>query len=479
MKRYNSILMKKKRLTIRAFTAAAGAAAIMLLPGSTTAQQANRFSVKQAIDYALKNAVQVRNSLIDIQIQKQTNREITAAAFPQLSGSLSANYFPDVAVQSFPNFIAAATYGVLQDEGVKDGNGNPIISPSDFGIVQAQFGTKYTASGGVDFSQLLFDGQVFVGLQARNAAIDFAKKQSAVTGEMINVNVQKIYYQLVVGKRQATTIDANIERFEKLLKDTKEIYNQGFAEKLDIDKVSVQLNNLLTEKIKVDNQLRAGNASLKFLMNMPQKDSLVLTDSLSDEDLKANILDSKYDYADRKEYQLLQVGKKLGEYNVRRYKLSYLPTVALYGNYFKNAQRNKFDFFKDGPWFTSSLLGVKISVPIFDGFAKAARVSKAKLELQKTSNNLEQLQATIDNDVEQARLSFTSSLLTIDNQKKNMELAEKVYNTTKLKYEQGLGSNQEIYTAQTELKTAQNNYYGALYDAIIARIDFLKATGKL
>lgn len=446
---------------------------------SLQAQEVNNFTVQQAVDYALKNAVEVKNSLIDLQIQKQTNREITAAAFPQLSGTLSTNYFPNVAVQSFPNFIAAATYGVLEKEGVKDGNGNAILSPSDFGIVQAQFGTNYNASGGIDFSQLLFDGQVFVGLQARDASLDFARKQTAVTEELIKVNVQKIYYQLVVGRQQATSIDANIGRFEKLLNDTKKIYDNGFAEKLDVDKVNVQLNNLLTEKIKVENQLRAGNASLKFLMNMPQKDMLVLTDSLTEDMVKENVLDQAFSYTDRKEYQLLEVGKKLGEYNIKRYKLSYLPTVALYGNYYKNAQRNKFDFFGGGPWFTSSLVGLKISVPIFDGFAKEARISKARLQLAQTNNKLQQLQFSIDNDVEQAKLKLTSSLLTIDNQRSNMELAEKVYNTTKIKYEQGLGSNQEIYTAQTELKLAQNNYYGALYDAVIARIDFLKATGKL
>jgi outer membrane protein TolC len=443
------------------------------------AQQVNNFSVKQAVDYALKNSVAVRNALIDFKIQQQVNREVTAMALPQVSGSASVNHFPNVAVQSFPNFIAQATYGVLENEGVKDGSGNAIISPGDFGLVQAQFGTKYNASGGIDISQLLFDGQVFVGLQARNAALDFSKKQAAVTEEMINVNVQKIYYQLVVGERQKTSIHANIERFDKLLKDTKEIYNQGFAEKLDVDKVSVQLNNLLTEKIKVENQLAAGNASLKFLMNMPQADSLVLTDSLAEDELKADLLDQSFNYADRKEYQLLSVGKKLNEYNVKRYKLSYLPSLALYGNYYKNAQRNAFNFFNNGPWFTSSLIGMKLSVPIFDGFAKASRVSKAKLELEKTNNNMEQLKANIDNDVAQARLKINSAVVTMDNQKQNMELAEKVFNTTKKKYEQGLGSNQEIYNAQTELKVAQNNYYSALYDAIIARIDFLKATGKL
>jgi outer membrane protein len=452
---------------------------LILLQAQAGAQQVNSFSVKQAVDYALKNAVQVKNALIDIQIQKEINREITSAALPQLSGGFSTNYFPNVAVQSFPNFIAAATYGVLESEGVKNGSGTPIVSPADFGFVQAQFGTKYTASGGVDISQLLFDGQVFVGLQARSASIDFMKKQVAVTEEMIKVNVQKIYYQLVVGKQQITSIDANIDRFEKLLNDTREIYKQGFAEKLDVDKVSVQLNNLLTEKLKVQSQLNTGNASLKFLLHMPQKETLLLTDSLTEEELKANVLDKNYNYSDRKEYQLLEIGKRLGEYNIKRYKLSYLPTIAMYGNYYKNAQRNKFDIFGKGQWFTSSLIGLKISVPLFDGFAKAARVSKAKLELQQTNNNIEQLKASIDYDVEQSNLSLATALITMDNQKKNMELAEKVYNTTKLKYEQGLGSNQEIYTAQTELKVAQNNYYGALYDAIIARIDFLKATGKL
>ena len=451
----------------------------LLLQQTVTAQQVNNFTVKQAVDYALSNAVEVKNSLLDLQIQKQTNREITSAAFPQITGGVSVNYFPNVAVQSFPNFIAAATYGVLKDEGVKDGNGNPILSPADFGIVQAQFGTKYNASGGIDISQLLFDGQVFVGLQARDAALDFMRRQTAVTEEMIKVNVQKIYYQLVVGRQQITSVDANIERFNKLLNDTKEIYKNGFAEKLDIDKVSVQLNNLLTEKLKIENQLKAGNASLKFLMNMPQKETLILTDSITEEELKTNLLDKNYNYADRKEFQLLEVGKKLNEYNVRRYKLSYLPTVALYGNYYKNAQRNKFDFFSKGPWFTSSLVGVKIAVPVFDGFAKAARVSKARLELQKTTNSMDQLKGRIDNDVAQANFNLSTSLITMDSQKKNMELAEKVFNTTKQKYDQGLGSNQEIYNAQTELKVAQNNYYGALYDAIISKIDFLKATGKL
>ncbi len=447
---------------------------------SATAQKTHSLSVKQAVDYAMQNSIQVKNALVDVKIQKQTNREITAAAFPQINGSLSVTHFIDIPVQSLPNFIAPSTYQVLIDQGVKDGNGNAITFPAGgFGNLAFPFGTPWNANTGIEFSQLLFDGQVFIGLQARNAAMQFAQQQADITKEQINVNVQKIYYQLVVGNRQMTSIDANITRFNKLLNDTKEIFKNGFAEKLDVDKVNVQLNNLTTEKIRVQNQLDAGIAGLKFLMNMPQKDTLILSDSLNDEQLKENLLTGDYQYANRKEYKLLESAKKLGQYNVKRYQLSYLPTVALFGSYAKQAQRQSFNFFNDGTWFTSSIIGMKIVVPIFDGFAKQARIAKAKLDLQKTQNNMQQLEASIDNDVTVARLKITSALATVDNQKKNMELAEQVYNTTKLKYEQGLGSNQEIYNAQTELKVAQNNYYGSLYDAIIARIDYLKATGTL
>ncbi|HYC28131.1 MAG TPA: TolC family protein, partial [Chitinophagaceae bacterium] len=130
-------------------------------------------------------------------------------------------------------------------------------------------------------------------------------------------------------------------------------------------------------------------------------------------------------------------------------------------------------------WFSTALIGVHVSIPIFEGFAKDARIKRAQLSLQQTQNTLTDLQLMIDNEVEQSRINMRSALASIDFQKKNIELAEQVYEQTKKKYEQGLGSNLEITNAQTELRLAQNNYYSALYDAIIAKIDYLRATGKL
>ncbi len=458
-------------------TAAIG---FVLLYAGAFAQQQNNFSIQQAVDYAMKNATQVKNALLDVKVQEQLNKQITSAAYPQVNGSLGITHFPNIAVQSLPNFISPATYQVLIDEGVKNGTGGNITFPAGgFGNIAAQFGTPWNASSGIDVSQLLFDGQVFVGLMARDAVLDFYKKSVEVTQEQIKANVIKIYYQLVVGKSQLASLDANIDRFEKLLKDTREIYKNGFAEKLDVDKVQVQLNNIATEKVKIENLLKAGSSGLKFLLGMPQQEILVLSDTLNEAEIKDNILNDSYDYKNRKEFQLLSVAEKLGGYNVRRYKLSKIPTVAAFGSYSKNAQRQKFNFFNKGDWFTTSVVGIKIAVPIFDGFRKNALIAQSTYELQKTQNNIEQLKQSIDYDVEQSRIKMTSALLTLDNQKKNITLAENVYNTTKKKYEQGLGSNMEIYNAQTDLKVAQTNYYSAMYDAISAKIDWQKATGKL
>jgi len=450
-------------------------------PGPVANQDSTfELTVQQAVDYAAKNSRQVRNALLGIKLQKETNREITGGAYPQISASGLMNYYPNVPVQSFPNFIAQATYGVLVQEGVNKGNGQPIVAPGDVGVIAAQFGTRYTASGGVDLTQLVFDGQVFVGLQARKTSMEYASKTAEVTQEQVKANVYKIYYQVVAGRQQISTIDANIARNEKLLSDTREIFKNGFAEQLDVSKAEVSLTNLRTQKIRIENQLQTAALGLKLLIGMPSTNRLVLTDTLPEKMFTQDMVDTRFDYNERVEYEQLQLNRKLNEFNVKRYKLSYLPTLSINANYSQLAQRNEFNIFKSGePWYPSSYVGLNLKVPIFDGFVKDARVKTAKIQLEQTKNNLENLELQIDKEINESRLNLGSALVTMDFQKRNMSLAEEVYNQTRLKFEQGLGSNLEITNAQAELITAQNNYYTALYDAIVARIELLRVTGKL
>lgn len=444
------------------------------------AQEKHELTVKQAVEYAMKNSTQVKNMLLDVRLQEETNKQVTSNAYPQLSGRAGVTYNPNIPVQSFTNFVAEGIYEVIRTEDIRRGDGTAIKIPEDYGLIQAQFGTKYTANVGLDLSQILFDGQVFVGLQARATSMDWARKNVEVTEEQIKANVYKVYYQLVAGKTQIDLLDANIVRLEKLQHDTKELYKNGFAEKLDVDKIAVQIANLQTEKKKTQGQILNGYYGLKLLMGMPMKDELILKDTLSDNQIKEGVLEaSSYNYADRKDYQYAELGKKLNEFNIKRYNLSQIPTVSLSGSYSKNAQRNKFDIFNKGDWFTYSNISLNVSVPIFKGFYTQSKIDEAKLTLQKTENQIANLKLSIDNEVETARVDFKTAIEAMDYQKQNMKLAEDVYEQTKKKYEAGLGSNTEITAAQTDLKSAQTNYINALYDAIIARINYFKAIGKL
>ena len=430
-----------------------------LLQAQDAKNATHAFSLEQCVDFAQKNNVQVKNSLLAIEVQAQTNREIAAAALPTINTNLGGTNYLIIPTSLLPGQIFGGTPGTF---------------------IPVQFGTKFNANYGASIQQLLFDGQVFIGLQARATSMDLQRKNAALTQEAIKVNIYKIYYQLSASKTQLNILDANINRIKALAHDAEIMYKNGFAEKLDVDKISVQLNNLETEKLKANNSVAIGYMGLKMLMGMPVKDSLVLTDVINESSLTNDVLsDADFQYNVRKDFQYLNTVKKMNEFNVKRYQLSNLPTVSMSGSYSKNAQRSKFDFFEGGNWFNTSLVSLNINLPIFNGFATDARIKRTKIELKQTENQIESLKNNIDNELNQSKLNYMSSVATVQFQKKNMELAERVYQQTKKKYEAGTGSNTEISAAQTDLVSAQNNYMNALYAALIAKVDLLKASGKL
>jgi outer membrane protein TolC len=403
--------------------------------------------------------VQVKNALLDLQIQQQKNKAITANALPTVAGNGTFTDYIDIPTTLVPaEFFGGA--------------------PGTFAAVQ--FGTKYNANAGISLQQILFDGQVFVGLQARRTSIDYYQKKIEMTTETIKANIYKIYYQLVVSKTQMDQIDANIDLTKKLAHDNKVMNQNGFVEKLELDKSDVQLANLETEKIKLQNTIDNGYLGLKILIGMPVQDSLILTEPITDDQITSVSLDeSVYRYEDRKDYQGLLLASKLGEYNIKRYKMSYLPTLSLMGNYSKAAQRTKFDLFGKGDWFTTSYFGLNLSVPIFSGFAKDANVKQAQIEQKQTLNMIDNMKLSIDNDVAKARNDYRTAIATIANQRKNMQLAESVYNQTKKKYDAGLTNSTDLTQTQTQMRLAQSNYINALYGGIIARVDYLTASGQL
>ena len=428
--------------------------------GPTSAPPAlHDFSLAQAIDYAGKNSVIVKNALLDYEIQEQSNRATTSQALPQITGSLGFTQYTQVPVTPIPGGFFPGTQAGK--------------------VYTVAFALPYNNSASITLKQVLFDGQVFVGLQARRSSLDFYRKKEEVTEQMLRVNIYKVYYQLLIAKAQMNQVDANIDNQQALLHNTTEMFKNGFAEQLDVDKSNVQLANLETEKVQLQFNIDNGYLGLKVLLGMPVRDSLQLTDSLTDDMIRNGALGDDYKYTDRRDFQLLTINRTLGEYNVKRYQKAYIPTLNFTASYQQNQYETKLDLTAPMSWFPASYFGINLSIPIFDGFYKAANIRQARLQLQQTENNMDSLKNRIDNDVRQSQLQFSSALATLDFQKKNMDLAEKVYQQTRKKFEQGLGSNIEITTAFSDERTAQYNYFNALYSAILARVDYLNAIGKL
>jgi len=445
-----------------------------LLAGWAEAQQSYKLTVKEAVDLAYKNVVELKNAELDYRIQKAKNSEITGQALPQISGNVQANRYIKLPTILFPQ-SDEGVYGVLKREGLLSASATapaPTLVP--FSLQQ-----PWNIGLGATVSQLLFQPDVFVGLQARRTALDYSRAMVDQTRESIKDSAYKRYYAILVAQKQLFFLDESVKRLEKLSSDVNEIFKNGFAERLDVDKVQVQLNNLRTTRNVVENAVTLSYAAMKFALGLSQKDSVQLVDTLTTDVLKDGILDESFRYEDRPEYRTLQAAKDLQKLDVKRYQLGYIPTVALSGNYSVNGMGQKFFTDNSTYWYRSSFIGVNINVPIFSGFQRKYKVEQSKLTLEKVSNSVERLKQGIDLEQVINKESLKNALLNLDAQEQNLELAQKVYNSTKIKFENGIGSSQEVLQADTEYQNAQANYFNALYNATVARISYLYSLGKL
>ena len=415
------------------------------------------FSLKEAIDYAQNHQSSILNASIDEEIAKNTVKRTIGIGLPQLNGNVNFQDFLKIPTNLLPGEI----FG-------KPGTQIP-----------AQFGVQYQSSFGLELNQLLFDGSYLVGLQATKTYKELSNKNLKRSRIETAVGVTKAYYSVLVSNEQLSLLDANMERLKKSLNDTKALFANGFVEKIDVDRLTVLNNNLETERGNVIRLLELNMNLLKFQMGMNIQLKLVLKDSIGSLQV-AEFLAVKDTaaYQNRIEYSLLETQKKLNELDLKRYKSLFLPSLAAFGTTSRSFQSNEFLNLIDRS-FPATIIGFRLSVPLLSGGVKAYQVRNAKLEVLKTENNLVNLKNGINLEVEQAQTIYRNGLKSLENQKRNMELAKEVLRVTKIKYEQGVGSSIEVTTAETSLKESQNNYINALYDLLINKVNMDRALGKI
>lgn len=434
---------------------------LLLLTNASFAQvkdSAYSFSVQQSIEYAFKNQSKILNAVMDEQIAVNKVKETIGIGLPRIGGNFDfKDYF------AIPTMVAAAS-----------SFGGPPGVYSEF-----KFGLRYNATAGLDASQLIFDGSYLVGLQASKTYRELSQKNVERTRIETAVAVYKAYYSALINEERFKLMNINVERIKKLMDDTRVMYENGFVEKIDLSRITVSYNNLMVEKEKVEQLLKIGYYMLKFQMGMDLNTDLTLTDKL-DTEVKAIAFSDKIDFSKRIEYSLMQTQQRLLELDLKRYRMAYLPSIVAYGNLSAQAMRETFDVFDaDKKWYPIGIIGAKVTVPIFDGLQNKYKTQQAKLSLLKTRNDIKNLEQGLSMEIRVAQVAYQNSQLALEVQKKNIQLAEEVYNTSKIKYDLGVGSNLEILNADAALKESQTNYYNAIYDALVAKIDMDKANGNI
>lgn len=434
-------------------------AAIFLLNMAVVYAQ-NTFTVQQAVEYAIKNEAHVKNAFLDREIAQKKVNELIGIGLPQLNIEADATRFLKIPT----TFVPAEFFGG------EAGSFAPV-----------QFGQNYTASAGITASQLLFDGSYLVGVQASKTYAELSKK----TYEQVKIEtaekVMKAYYSVLVNEEKLAALRAHVQRLKKLLDDTKALYENGFVEKMDLDRTEVAFNNLLSTRDQTEKLLALSKGFLKFQMGMDPQADIVLTDQLQTITIESSLAaDHLPDFKNRIEYSILETTQKLQQLELKKNRFQYLPSLVAYGSFSYNASRNDFDLFDtDKKWYPASLIGAKISLPVFDGLQKRARIQQAKLNLEKIRNGFTALEQGLTLESMKAQTDMANSLSALEAQRKNRELAHELVRTARIKYEQGVGSNLEVISAETDLRDAETNYYAALYQALVAQTDLQKAKGVL
>lgn len=434
---------------------------LALASGKGNAQQQKALTLEESIQYALENNVGMKNAVLEIRASKATVGETTSEGLPQITGNVDVNKNLIVPSQPFPALFF-----------------DPEAGSDEF--IAVQFSPEYSANMTVTVNQMIFNGSYFVGLQAARTYKQLAEYDRVKTEFDVIENVKKAYFSVLVSREREDLVLANLSRMDTLLRETQVMYETGFSEKIDVSRIQVQYNNLKTELDKAKTSTRISMELLKLQMGMPLDQPFELADQISDIEKSFDAQGLLQESGVRRiELDQLQTNLDLAQLDLKNNKAQYLPRLDANLNYSRIGFGSNLKDIFNSSWFPGSVLGVSLEVPIFDGLAKSFKIQQNRVQIHQIQNQLYDQEQNIASETFQARANLKNSLSALAMQRENRELAMEVYRVTKIKYQEGVGSNLEVVEADAALKEAETNYYSALYDALIARVDLEKALGIL
>ncbi len=433
-------------------------------PDSTVVMQ---LSLKDAMETAVKYNYELKKAGLDVKISQETVKQTIAIGLPQVNATGNYQSFITIPGQWIKNFA-------------------PTPGAPDF--IFLQFQQKYTSSGSLAVNQLLFDGSYLVGLKATQEFLNMSKLLENKTKNDVQINVCKSYLMAASVEMNLELIRSNIKTVEKTLNDVKALNKEGFTEDLDVKRLQLTLNNLKVQEKKVASVIETLKNVLKIQMGIPVQNYVLLTDDIEKINSMVNInIDnnlSENSIQNRPELSIIKQSIRLGELDRKRYQMGFLPRLVGFYSHQENTQRSEFNFFNDpktltknNNWVPSDVVGLQIQWTLFDGLSTASKIREVKYKTDKAKTDLASFSNAAFAEALNAQNSYINQLDQAASQKQNMDLAQEIYKMANMKFTEGVGSSLEIVQSETELKNSQINYLNALYDLVIAKIDYQKSLG--
>lgn len=408
----------------------------------------NEPTLPNIIQYALKKQPIIRQAQLD-----ETITEL------QIKSKLS-DWYPQV------NFNYLYQHNFLVQTSVI--GGNPV-----------KLGVENTSALQFSATQNVFNRDVLLASQTKNIVRQQVRQQTENSKIDLVANVSKAFYDVLATKQQIQVADETILRLQKSLKDATAQYNAGVVDKTDYKRATIALNNALASKKSVEEALQAKTEYLKALINYPQAAALnIIADSIALENQIGLDTLAAEDYSKRIEYKILETQHKLQEANVKYNKWNFIPSVSANGAYNLNYLNNSFGKLYDQSY-PNSYAGLTLSFPIFQGGKRKYNIQQAEWELKRSELDIENFKNQAHSEYNTALANYKSSLADYLSMKENELLAKEVYDVIQLQYHSGVKAYLEVITAETDLRSAEINYFDALFHVISSKIDVLKSKGEI
>lgn len=417
-------------------------------------QETTRFSLKDAVNFAVQNNSMSKNAARDVEIAKLQKWETTATGLPQINADITYNNW----LKQQISLIPAEFFG-----------GNP----GQF--TEVAFGTKQTMNGTVTVSQKLFDGSYLVGLQAAKVYLEISENAKEKTDIELRKMVAYAYGNVLLSEENLNIVNSNIALLENNLRDLTKVYENGLIEQESVQQLQLTLVSLKSNQNYIKRLKKIAYQMFNNTIGLDLDTAVELTDSLDQlimmyASLKPlesileveNVVDYKIAFNDLKSKELL----------LKLEKSKALPTLDVFLNGSYSGNNNQFNFLdKSQNWFGASLFGVSMRVPLFSSFGRSASTKKARLDLEKSKSLLKDTSEKIKLDISRAKSEYEFAVEDLKIKKEALELSENIAKKNEIKFFEGLVTSFDLSQAQRQLYAAQEDYLSSMLNILTKRID--------